>query len=77
MRCRSATAPLSLGNQQISISKYANQLFQSIDPIKVVSRAEAIEKVKSGQAEAALIVPADIVSQINSLITQGTGNPDG
>jgi hypothetical protein len=62
-------------DQQISISKYANQLFQSIDPIRVSTRAEAIDKVKSGQAEAALIVPADIVSQLNTLITQGTGNP--
>jgi len=66
---------LSFGNQRINISKYASQLYQSIDPIKVKSRAEAIDKVKSGQAEAALIVPAEIVSQINSLITQGTGNP--
>ena len=66
---------LSLGNQKINVSKYASQLYQSIDPIKVNSRAEAIGKVKSGQAAAALIVPADIVSQINSLITQGVGNP--
>jgi ABC-2 type transport system permease protein len=66
---------LSFGNQKINISKYANQLYQSIDPIKVNSRAEAIAKVQSGQAAAALIVPAAIVSQINSLITQGVGNP--
>ncbi len=66
---------LSLGNQQINVSKYANQLYQSIDPIKVDSRAEAIAKVQSGQAAAALIVPANIVSEINSLITQGVGNP--
>jgi ABC-type multidrug transport system permease subunit len=66
---------LTFGNQKINISKYADQLYQSIDPIKVNSRAEAIDKVQSGQAAAALIVPADIVSQINSLITQGVGNP--
>ncbi len=66
---------LNLGNQQISISKYANELFKSIDPVRVNSRAEAIAKVRNGQAEAALIIPADIVSQINNLITQGVGNP--
>ncbi len=66
---------LSFGNQKINVSKYADELYQSIDPIKVSSRAEAIAKVKSGQAAAALIIPADIVSQINSLITQGAGNP--
>jgi ABC-2 type transport system permease protein len=66
---------ISFGNQQINISKYANQLFQSIQPVKVHSRAEAIAKVRSGQASAALIVPADIISQIQSLVTQGVGSP--
>ena len=66
---------LHFGNQQINISKYANQLFQSIEPIKVNSREEAIAKVKDGQAQAALIIPADIVSEINNLVTQGVGNP--
>jgi ABC-2 type transport system permease protein len=66
---------VSLGNQKIDIAHYANQLFESIKPIRVNSRAEAIAKVKSGQAQAALIIPADIVGQINSLITQGVGSP--
>jgi len=66
---------ISIGNQRINIAHYANQLFQSIKPIRVNSRDEAIAKVKDGQAQAALIVPAGIVSQINNLITQGVGNP--
>jgi ABC-2 type transport system permease protein len=66
---------VSFGNQQINISKYASQLFQSIQPVKVRSRAEAIAKVRDGQASAALIVPKDIISQIQSLITQGSGSP--
>lgn len=66
---------VTLGNQKIDIASYADQLFQSIDPIKVKTRAEAIAKVKNGQAVAALIIPADIIGQINSLITQGVGDP--
>jgi ABC-type transport system involved in cytochrome c biogenesis permease component len=66
---------VSIGNQKINIAHYANQLFQSITPIRVNSRDEAIAKVQSGQAQAALIIPADIVQQINSLITQGVGTP--
>ena len=66
---------VAIGSQRINIAHYANQLFQSITPIRVGSRAEAIKKVQAGQAQAALIVPADIVSQINNLITQGVGNP--
>jgi ABC-type multidrug transport system permease subunit len=66
---------VGFGSQQINISKYANQLFQSIQPIKVNSPDEAIAKVRSGQAQAAVIVPSDIVAQIQDLITQGVGNP--
>jgi ABC-2 type transport system permease protein len=66
---------ISLGNQQINVSKYANQLFQSVQPIKVSSRAQAVALVRTGQASAALIIPSDIVGQIDSLVTQGVGNP--
>ncbi len=66
---------LSIGNQKINIAHYANQLFESITPIRVNSRDEAIAKVRSGQAQAALIIPADIVGQINGLVTQGVGSP--
>src|SRR5437763_80967 len=66
---------VSFGSQQINISKVANELFQSIQPVRVRSRAEAIAKVRDGQASAALIVPGDIVNQIQSLITQGVGSP--
>jgi ABC-type multidrug transport system permease subunit len=66
---------IHFGSQQINVSSYSNQLFQSIQPIRVHSRDEAIAKVRDGQAQAALIVPADIVSQIQSLVTTGVGSP--
>lgn len=66
---------IRFGSQEINVSQYASQLFRSIEPIKVHSRQEAIAKVKDGQALAALIVPSDIVSQIQSLVTTGVGNP--
>ena len=66
---------ISFGNQQINVGSYASQLFQSIQPIPVHSRQEAIGKVRDGQALAALIVPSDIVSQIQNLVTTGVGSP--
>ncbi|HEY6397159.1 MAG TPA: hypothetical protein VIX82_06870, partial [Solirubrobacteraceae bacterium] len=66
---------LKLGNQQINISKYAGQLYRSVDPIRVHSEAEAVADIRDGKALAALIVPADIVSQLESLVTTGVGNP--
>ncbi len=66
---------VGFGSQQINISKYAGELFQSIQPIKVDSPQAAIAAVRSGQAQAALIIPPDIVAQIQDLIQQGVGNP--
>jgi ABC-type transport system involved in cytochrome c biogenesis permease component len=63
------------GSQTINVSHYASALFKSIQPIRVHSRAQAIAAVRSGQALAALIVPGDITSQIESLVTQGVGSP--
>ncbi len=66
---------INLGSQQINVSSLAGQLYQSVKPLRVDSRDEAISKVRSGAAAAALIVPADITKQIQSLVTQGVGTP--
>jgi ABC-type multidrug transport system permease subunit len=66
---------ISLGSQQIDVSRYAKQLFQTIQPIMVSSRQQAIAKVKDGEALAALIVPGDVPRQIQSLVTTGVGSP--
>jgi ABC-2 type transport system permease protein len=66
---------IKFGSREINISDYTKELYKSIDPIIVHSRDQAIAKVQSGQALAALIVPADIADQIQSLISGGTGNP--
>jgi ABC-2 type transport system permease protein len=66
---------IRFGSQQINVAHYAGQLFQSIEPIRVRSRAQAIAKVRDGQAQAALIVPSDVISQIQSLVATGVGNP--
>src|SRR3977135_2939274 len=47
---------INFGSQQIDVSSYATQLFQSIQPIVVHSRDQAIAKVRDGEALAALIV---------------------
>jgi ABC-2 type transport system permease protein len=66
---------ITFGSQQIDISNYAKQLFQSIEPIKVSSRDQAVAKVENGDALAALVIPADIPQQIQSLVTTGVGSP--
>ncbi len=66
---------IHLGSQQINVSGYASQIYQSIQPVEVHSRAQAIAKVKDGQALAALIVPLDLPDQIQALVTSGVGSP--
>jgi ABC-2 type transport system permease protein len=66
---------INFGTQKIDISHYAKELFQSIDPVKVSSADAAIAKVRDGDALAALIIPADVPQQIQSLVTTGVGSP--
>jgi hypothetical protein len=66
---------ISLGSQRIDVAHYASQLLESVDPIRVHSRAEAVAKVRGGQALAAVIIPADLPQQIQGLVTQGVGSP--
>ena len=55
---------ISLGGQQLDASRYASKLFEAVDPIRVDTRAEAIEKVRSGEALGALVVPPDITEKL-------------
>ncbi len=66
---------LKFGSQEINVSKYAKELFKSVQPIKVGSRAAAVAKVRDGQALGALIIPGDIISQLQNLVTNGVGTP--
>jgi ABC-2 type transport system permease protein len=66
---------INFGGEHINLSSYVNQLFQSIQPIRAKSQADAIAKVRSGDALGALVVPSDIPAQIQSLATTGVGSP--
>jgi hypothetical protein len=57
---------INLGGRTIDVTKYTGQLFQAIKPIRVNSRAEALDKVKSGDALAALIIPPDVTQKLAS-----------
>src|SRR3954466_10582355 len=57
---------IDLGGEHINAAKYAQVLFKSIDPVRVDTEAEAIEKVKSGEVLGALVVPGNITSKLAS-----------
>lgn len=60
-----------LGGERIDASRYADQLFRVIDPVRVRTREQALAKVRDGDALAALIVPPDITQRLAS----GSGRP--
>jgi ABC-type transport system involved in cytochrome c biogenesis permease component len=60
----------NIGGEEVDIGQYANQFFDAIDPIRVRTRAQAIAKVRSGDALAALIIPADTVDRLNGGLGQ-------
>jgi hypothetical protein len=66
---------INLGSQKINVAHYASELLSSIQPIKVHSRAQAVAKVRDGEALAAVIIPSDIARQVQSLVTSGVGSP--
>nr|MBA3300229.1 ABC transporter permease [Thermoleophilaceae bacterium] len=56
---------INLGGEQVDLSKYADQFFDAIDPVRVDSRAEAVKKVEDGEVLGALIIPKDITEKLD------------
>jgi len=55
---------VDLGGERIDLARYARLLNASVDTVAVSTRAQALAKVRSGEALAALIIPADIASKL-------------
>lgn len=66
---------LKLGGERVDAARYANELFKNVEPIRVKTRREAIDRVKSGEALAALIVPANIVQRLQGSLSLAGGGP--
>jgi ABC-2 type transport system permease protein len=66
---------LKLGGQEIDPSRYTGSLRKSVDLIRVDSRAEAVKMVRSGEALAAVILPSDLLTKLQSELQEGLGKP--
>src|SRR5215210_4399156 len=63
---------IELGGERIDLAKQVQVLFDAIDPVRVKSRAEAIQKVRDGDVLGALVVPANITSRLESGLRPGS-----
>jgi len=65
---------VDLGGEKVDVADEASPLFEAIDPVRVRSRQEALQKVKDGDVLAALIIPQDVTAKLQSAAS-GTFQP--
>ncbi|HEX4670397.1 MAG TPA: ABC transporter permease [Solirubrobacterales bacterium] len=70
-----ADTRVSVGGQQLPAAGVSDRICSRVECVHVKDRAEAIDQVESGDVLAALILPANLVDQINSLSTLTPGTP--
>jgi ABC-2 type transport system permease protein len=63
---------VELGGEQIDLAREGQRLFDAIDPVRVDSREEAIQKVEDGDVLGALVIPDDLATNIQSALEPGT-----
>src|SRR3954463_14244875 len=63
---------IDLGGENVNVAEEAKPLFDALTVVRVKTEAEAIDKVRSGDVLAALILPADITQQLQEA-TSGAG----
>jgi ABC-2 type transport system permease protein len=64
-----------VGERQLPSIGVSDRICEQVECIRVKDRDEAIDEVRSGDALAALVLPADLVDEINSLSTLAPGKP--
>jgi ABC-2 type transport system permease protein len=67
---------INVGGGELPKANVKDRICKRVECIFVSDRAEAEEKVESGDVLAALILPADLVNKINSLSTLTPGVPE-
>ena len=57
---------IRLGSEKLNIRTYTNELFKAVEIVPVVNRGEALAKVRSGGALAAVIIPPDFTTKLST-----------
>jgi ABC-2 type transport system permease protein len=67
---------IDVGGAELPKANVKKQICARVECVFADDRAEALEKVESGDVLAALVLPADLVNKINSLSTLAPGVPE-
>jgi ABC-2 type transport system permease protein len=66
---------IDVGGGKLPAANVSERICSKVECVDVADRAEAIEKVHSGDVLAALVLPSDLVNKIDSLSTLTPGTP--
>ncbi len=64
------SATVELGGTRLNVAHYYSQLLDQVQPVPAATRTQAVRAVRSGKALAAIVIPANIASQLSSVISQ-------
>jgi ABC-2 type transport system permease protein len=70
-----AGSRVRVGGQELPAAGVRERICRRVECVSVRDRSEAVDRVHSGEVLAALILPADLVNEINSLSTLAPGMP--
>jgi ABC-type multidrug transport system permease subunit len=70
-----AGSRVSVGGTQLPAAGVSDRICARVECVHVKDRAEAVDKVHSGDVLAALILPANLIDEIDSLSTLTPGTP--
>ena len=67
-----SASQIELGGERIDLREQSQALFDAIEPVRVKSRAEAIQKVRDGEVLGALVIPDNLSEKLQSGLEPGT-----
>jgi ABC-type multidrug transport system permease subunit len=67
-------AKINVGGRELDATSYASELFDAVEPVRVDSREEAIEKVRSGETLGALVIPPDVIERLQGTLALSGGD---
>lgn len=61
---------VSVGSRRVPIAAYAEEVFSQVQPVHAGSRAQAVQKIESGEVLAAVVIPANVAARLGTGLRQ-------
>ncbi|HEY4897799.1 MAG TPA: ABC transporter permease [Solirubrobacteraceae bacterium] len=61
---------VKVGGERVSVSHYADELFNQVEAVRTPTRSQAVAKIRSGDVLAAVVIPQNIAARLSSTVDQ-------